>query len=41
MDIYFDKNYGKLYESIEGGESIVLDFESNQNSTKIEIKSFY
>ena len=26
-DIYFDKNYGKLYENIENGEAIVFEYE--------------
>ena len=28
-DIYFDKNYGKLYENIEHGEAIVFEYKDN------------
>lgn len=27
IDIYFDKNYGKLYEKIEKGKSIIYKYE--------------
>lgn len=34
MDIYFEDNYGKLYETIEGGKSIVLNYTSEDGEVK-------
>ena len=29
IDIYFDENYGKLYEEIENGKSEVFEYKTN------------
>src|SRR5699024_5496764 len=34
LDIYFESNYGKLYETVENGESIVFEYESQDGKIK-------
>src|SRR5699024_2483567 len=34
LDIYFESNYGKLYETVENGESIVFEYESQHGKIK-------
>lgn len=34
VDIYFDENYGKLYEEIEGGKQEVFDFSCEHGSVR-------
>ena len=34
LDIYFDKNYGELYEDKENGKCIVFEFESEYGKVR-------